>query len=57
MTIQPKQIQACHGILPREKILAFHLIIHHLNIGRYAMELGRYILDSFISILYRQVRT
>ena len=53
MTIQPKQIQACHGILPREKILAFHLIIHHLNIGRYAMELSRYILDSFISILYR----
>ena len=39
MTTQPKQIQACHGILPREKLLAFHSSIHHLGIGWYGMEL------------------
>ena len=41
MTMQPKQIQACHGILPREKILSFHSSIHHLSKGRYVMELRK----------------
>ena len=39
MTTQPKQIQACHGILPREKLLAFHSSIYHLGIGWYGIEL------------------
>ena len=35
MTIQPKQIQAYYGLLPREKLLVFHSSIHHLSKGRY----------------------
>ena len=39
MTIQPKQIQACYGVLPREKLFVFHSSIHHHSIGRYVMKL------------------